>query len=102
MVVGSGFAHAMAGGLGRLLRPERQLLMIVISEGDLLVEDILAAGPQQDDGEESPASRLAHSMSGGLTSLLRPDRQLLLRVIDAAPLTVEEILAVPPDGDLPD
>ena len=99
-MVGSDFAHAMAGGLGRLLRPERQLLMQVLGEGDLLVEDIV--GPEQDDDEASPASRMAHSMSGGLSSLLRPDRQLLLRVIDATPLTVDDILAVPRAEGLPD
>ncbi len=100
-MVGSEFAHAMAGGLGRLLRPERQLLMQVLAEGDLLVDDIVGES-RGDDDEASPAARMAQSMSGGLSSLLRPDRQLLLRVIDAAPLTVEDILAVPRASDLPD
>ena len=100
-MVGSQLAHAVAGGLDRLLRPARHPMMLLLEDAPLTVEDILSV-PEQLDDEPGGAtgSDRANAVTDGLDRLLRPARHPLLQLLEDAPLTVEDILAVPPDPQI--
>lgn len=100
-MVGSQLAHAVAGGLDRLLRPARHPMMLLLEDTPLTVEDILAVPERLDDESEGGGgSDRAHAVTVGLDRLLRPQRHPLMQLLEDAPLTVEDILAVPQDPQI--
>jgi hypothetical protein len=86
LLMGSGVGCALT----RLLRPERNQTLEVLSAWPLTVPDVLG-GPAP-LSETIGFGQVCGGAGNALERLLRPDRQVMLLAIDSLELTVEDVL----------